>query len=105
MVVGGYEHFTPGIDCIYPDYADYYEGDQLELPTCGNGLTNDIELITPTDDKYCSIQVKPLYGRKFELDEGVQVNEFDALGMTGQFVNEAPIGKIVTHQIDKYIYK
>ena len=104
MVVGGYEHFNPGIDCIYPDYADYYEGDQLELPTCGNGLTNNIELITPTNGKYCSIQVKPLYGRKVELDGGVKVNEFDASGMTGQFVNEAPIGKIVTHQNYKCIH-
>ena len=93
MVVGGYELLQPGVDCIYPDYADYYEGDQLELPPCGNGLSNYVELINPNNIRACALQVKHLFGKSFELENGIEVNEFDANGMTGQFVKEAAIGK------------
>ena len=70
-------------------------------PKNPGGLTNSVELVSPVYSRVCSVQVKPIFGEKFLLEgtdgyPDIEVNQFAALGMTGQFVNEAPIGKINT---------
>ena len=56
----------------------------------GTKPTNDIELISGKNSRSCSKSVKPIFGRRFSDAYGT-FNEGDALGMTGQFVNEAAI--------------
>ena len=70
MVIGGYTNNDPR----YP-----------------NGLTNDIELLNSKNEKLCSRTVKPFFGRRFQLDDDIEVNEYDTYGLTGQFVKQVPI--------------
>lgn len=55
-----------------------------------NGITNDIELISTRTNNLCTKFVKPYYGTSFNISGFIE-SEGDALGMTGQFTNEAPI--------------
>ena len=70
MVIGGYTNNDPR----YP-----------------NGLTNDIELLNSKNEELCSRTVKPFFGRRFQLDDDIEVNEYDTYGLTGQFVKQVPI--------------
>ena len=56
-------------------------------------LINDIELISGENNRACSKSVTPIFGSKY-LDienENKTIYDGDALGMTGQFTNEAAI--------------
>ena len=54
MVIGGYTNNDPR----YP-----------------NGLTNDIELLNSKNEKLCSHTVKPFFGRRFQLDDDIEVKD------------------------------
>ena len=79
---------------ILPWIQKVTETTPLLLVAGGNSRSTngpDIEVISGKDNRHCSKSVKPYFGRSFIDEVGEIEHEGDALGMTGQFVKQAPI--------------
>ena len=76
MVIGGYASFK------------LKKLGKTRYPT--SGPTWDIELLSEKSNEACSKAVQGYQGRGFKID-GIIEREGDAIGMTGQFIKEAPI--------------
>ena len=82
--------------CNIPPRIPKVTGNSTLLLVAGGyssgSLINDIELISGESNRACSVSVKPIFGSKFRWNDGNDTfYEGDALGMTGQFTNEAAI--------------
>ena len=84
MVVGG-----------FTSHDKRYLAAKARGTATGQGiLTNDVELVTNDKvGKSCSKAAKPIFLGAFENEQKILEDVGDALGMTGRFARESPIGK------------
>ena len=96
MVVGGYDDNRPALDPT----TNRCLRDENGKCKIRKGPTNDVELLSLSSTSYkgkqtCTKAVSAIYGRAFILGEDdigiISENEAEVLGLTGQFVKDAPI--------------
>ena len=85
MVVGG-----------FTSHDQRYLAAQKKGTATGQGiLTNDVELVTNDKvGKSCSKAAIPIFLGAFINEQEILEDVGDALGMTGRFTRESPIGKL-----------
>ena len=84
MVVGGFTSHDPR----------YLAAKARGTATSQGILTNDVELISnDKTSKSCSKAASPISVKAFRNEQEIIENLGDALGMTGRFARESPIGK------------